>query len=183
MYIYVCIYIYINIYIYIFTYIYIYLHIYIYIYMHIYIYICIYIKRVENGFQQQERGSSIRNDFTLIRIMVSTSTKFALNKRTFIPFPLAGMNRIRQKIRFQQPEKLKIEENQFTPNFSNAFQQQKKSSEMKAHGLNLTQDSCKLIVIKDFMKTPLPLAGKSCFHSQEYLQNKMVSTSRNNVLL
>ena len=43
------------------------------------------------------------------------------------------MNSIRQKIRFHQPEKLlpllgteKIEEDCFTPNFSNAFQQQKK---------------------------------------------------------
>ena len=46
------------------------------------------------------------------------------------------MNSIRQKIRFHLPEKLlpllgteKIEENWFTSNFSNAFKQQKKSSE------------------------------------------------------
>ena len=44
------------------------------------------------------------------------------------------MNSIRQKIRFHQPEKLlplleteKLEENWFTPIFSNAFQQQEKA--------------------------------------------------------
>ena len=74
----------------------------------------------------------------------------------------------------------KIEENCFTQNFSNAFQEQKKSS-----GLKLTQNPYALVEMKDLMKTPFPLAGKSCFHSQEYLQKskKMVPTSRNNVFL
>ena len=141
-----------------------------------------------------ERLLYIKNGFTLIWIMVSTSTKFALNKKTLEknPFPLVGMNSIRYKIHFHKAKKLfpllgteKTEENCFRSNFSNAFQQQKKKLWIKAHGLKLTQNPYTLVVMKDLMKTPFPLAGKSCFHSQEYLQKskKMVSTSRNNVLL
>ena len=47
--------------------------------------------------QKGERGCSIRNGVTLISIMVSPSTKFALNKRTLEnnPFQLVRMNSIR----------------------------------------------------------------------------------------
>ena len=41
----------------------------------------LYKKRKENGFQQYERGYSIRNGFTLIWITVSANTKFALKKK------------------------------------------------------------------------------------------------------
>ena len=127
--------------------------------------------------------------------MVSTSTKFALNKRTlekkihFHSSELIAVNRISVSTK---PKKLlsllgteKIEENWFTPNFNNAFQQQKKKLWKTAHGLKLTQNSYILLLMKDVMKTPFPLVGKSCFHSQEYLKKskKVVSTSRNTVLL
>ena len=128
-----------------------------------------------------ERLLYIKNGFTLIWIMVSTSTKFALNKRTlekkilFHSSELIAVNRISVSTK---PKKLlsllgteKIEENWFTPNFNNAFQQQKKKLWIKAHSLKLTQNLYTLIVMKDMMKTPFLLAGKSCLHLQEYLQN------------
>ena len=54
----------------------------------------------------------------------------------------------------------KIEENWLTPNFSNAFQQQKRNIWIKAHGLKLTQTLYTLVVMKDFLKT-FPVARKS----------------------
>ena len=55
-------------------------------------------------------------------------------RQTENPFPLVGMNSIRYKICLHQPEKLllllgteKNRKNQFTSNFSDAFQQEKKA--------------------------------------------------------
>ena len=59
-----------------------------------------------------------------------------------------------------------MEENWLKPNFSNAFQQQKKKLWIETYGLKLTQNPYTLVVMKNFMKTPFPLAGKSCFHLQ-----------------
>ena len=64
--------------------------------------------------------------------MVSTSTKFDLNKRILTENPNKAFDK---KTRFYQPGKLlpllgtrKIEENWFTPNLNNAFHQQEKES-------------------------------------------------------
>ena len=51
--------------------------------------------------------------------------------------------------------------------------------------MKLTQNPYTLVVMMELIKNLFPLAGKTCFYSQEYLQKskKMVSMSRNNVLL
>ena len=52
-----------------------------------------------------------------------------------------------------------MEENWLTPNLRNALEQQKKNIWIKAHGLKLTQNLYPLVMIKDLMKTLLPLLG------------------------
>ena len=59
----------------------------------------------------------------------------------------------------------------------------KKTHRIKGNCLKITQNPYTLAAMKDFMKNPFSLAGKSCFHSQEYLKNPKVLTSRNNALL
>ena len=58
-------------------------------------------------------------------------------------------------------------------------------NEITRFEINPNYNPYTLVVMKDLMKTPFPLAEESCFHSQEYLQRskKIVLTSRNNVLL
>ena len=92
------------------------------------------------------------------------------------PFPLVGMNSIRQKIRFHQPEKLlpllrneKSEENWFTQNFSDAFQQQKKKALNKSSWFEVSPKSIYTSRDEEFdeksvstsRKKLLPLAGIS----------------------
>ena len=110
---------------------------------------------------------------TSFTILLPTSTKFALNKRTLEknPFPLVRMNSIWWKIRLYYPKKLlpllgteNIEENWFTPNFSNAFQQQKKKLWIKAHGFEINPKSVYTSRDEEFDENSVPLAGKSCFH-------------------
>ena len=55
----------------------------------------------------------------------------------------------------------KIEENWLTPNFNNAFQQQKRNIWIKTNGVNLTQHLYTLMVMKDLMKTAFLLARKN----------------------
>ena len=73
-------------------------------------------------------------------------------------YPLVAMKDLMKTLpRLSGTEK--IEENWLTPNFCNAFQQQKRDIWIKAHGLNLTQNLYTLVVMKYLMKTLLPLLG------------------------
>ena len=124
--------------------------------------------------------------------MVPTSTKFALNKRTL------------EKIRFHLSERIafdRISISSCRKSYFHCLELEKmkktgfyltsvilsncrKKLRIKTHSLTLAKNPYKLVVIKYLMKTPFPLAGKSYFHSQEYLQKskKIISTSRNVLL-
>ena len=97
-----------------------------------------------------------KNGFTLIWIMVSTSSKFALNKRT-------------------------LDKKSVSTHRNEAFNRKSVFTSRKNCYNCLTQNPYTLVAMKGFIKAPISLPRKSCFHLQEYLQKskKIVSTSKN----
>ena len=71
----------------------------------------------------------------------------------------------------------KIEENCLTANFSDAFLQQQKNIWIKTKGLKLAENLCTLVVIKNLMKTLIPLVRKTASTVRNWKhQRKLINT-------